>query len=131
MRKLKTAGLLTAALVLAGGQALAAQDTSYTRMPVPVDTAAVTNPITPDTTADPVSPANPAIADSIADSLRSDTLSKDVAPRDTGAVTSPPRDSLGVGAEGRVSADSGSTDAAAEGVVKPKEVQPVVPDSTR
>jgi hypothetical protein len=182
MRKLKTLGLLSAALALAGSGALAAQDTSYTRMPLPTDTSAATNAITTDSTSPPAAPVNPAIADSIADSARGDTVTNDVVPRDTtGAAvpespypapgkateegdqgehggwqqsrrqgadagektgwesaptgtadsTLPGSDSLDAGADGRVSTDSASADAKADATVRPKEVQPVVPDSTQ
>lgn len=77
MGKLRSAGLVAAALVLAGTGTLAAQDTSYTRTPAVADTSADVAP-----------PADAAVSDTAASDTTvsdtaADTLGTDVAPVDT------------------------------------------------
>jgi len=142
MRTLKNAGLVAAALVLAGSGMLAAQDTSYTRTPLPADTSAA--PIT-DTVADTlrtdVSPTDTSGAAAAVDPYQAP--GKATEEEDQGqhrgrqqeadtAVTA--GDTLDVGAEGRVTTDPASVDAdadvKADAKAKP-EVPRTVPDSTK
>ncbi|HEX2451383.1 MAG TPA: hypothetical protein VHJ69_09580 [Gemmatimonadales bacterium] len=96
MAKLTNAGLVAAALVLGSAGTAMAQDTSYTRTPLPVDTSTISSDTTP---ADTSAPAPGLVPDStIADSAR-DTLRTDLPP-DSGAavpsdVTVPKREDTG------------------------------------
>jgi hypothetical protein len=86
MVKLTKAGIVAAALVLAGTGTLAAQDTSYTRTPLPSDTSFA------DTSA-----VDRPTDDSIVSDSASDTLRTDVSPTDTtaAAATAEPYQSPG------------------------------------
>ncbi len=72
MGKLRNAGLVAAALVLAGTGTLAAQDTSHTRVPAVADTSAAVAPL-----ADTVG------SDTAASDTAADTLGTEVAPAET------------------------------------------------
>jgi len=77
MGKLRSAGLVAAALVLAGTGTLAAQDTSYTRTPAVADTSADVAPPADAAVSDT------AVSDTTASDTAADTLGTDVAPVDT------------------------------------------------
>ncbi|MGH7518089.1 MAG: hypothetical protein ACREOC_11555 [Gemmatimonadales bacterium] len=81
MGKLRNAGLVAAALVLAGTGTLAAQDTSYTRTPAVADTSAPVAPL-----------ADTVVSDTAVSDTAADTLGTDVAPAETtgAAVTTEP-----------------------------------------
>ncbi|MGH7629587.1 MAG: hypothetical protein ACREOF_09360 [Gemmatimonadales bacterium] len=82
MGKLRNAGLVAAALVLAGTGTLAAQDTSYTRIPVEADTSADTAPLA-DTAVSDTAVSDTAISDSAVTDTVVDTLTPDAAPAET------------------------------------------------
>jgi hypothetical protein len=76
MGKLRNAGLVAAALVLAGTGTLAAQDTSYTR-PAVADTSADVAPLADTVASDTL------VSDTVVSDTAADTLGTDVAPAET------------------------------------------------
>ena len=82
MGKLRSAGLVAAALVLAGTGTLAAQDTSYTRTPAVADTSADVAPPA-DAAVSDAAVSDTAVSDTTVSDTAADTLGTDVAPVDT------------------------------------------------
>ncbi len=128
MGKLRNAGLVAAALVLAGTGTLAAQDTSYTRTPVAADTSADTPPLADTAVSDTV------ISDSAVTDTVTDTLTPDAAPAEAPAAV--PGEAKEEGHEGHKALDEGKKtgwdeDAKRdEGTTAVDEAQ-TVPDSTK